>query len=279
MRWGRRRTTANLEQKLDGLISMISTNSGGVGAAAGSSTPNFNVPQSDVNPNQNQNKNLSQSQGQGHVQNQTSKAAAPQPLPVTATTSASSLTTPAPDITSEEAEQCLDTFRTHMLRYFPLVHMPDNMTARELYGVRPFLWYCIMAISCKSTAKQVALSETVRRTIAQGIIMDHNRNIDLLLGLLVFVGWYVFSIPGNGLCGLADNSARLRFQIHSKPFATLYVQLALSMVYDLGLNRDVPKEQPVFQTTVGTREQPWVGPVRTMEERRAVLGCYYITSV
>ena len=166
---------------------MITANPGSVDATAVSSTLNINLPQSTVTPSQNQSQNQDQSQGQ--IQDKTPEFALPQPVPAMASTHVSSLVSPAPDIVPEEAEQCLDTFKTLMLKFFPFLHIPQSMTARQLYGVRPFLWYCIMAISCKSTAKQVALSETVRRSIAQGIVMDHNRNIDLLLGLLVFIGW------------------------------------------------------------------------------------------
>jgi hypothetical protein len=57
---------------------------------------------------------------------------------------------------------------------------------------------------------------------------------------------------------------------------SLFSQLAVSLVYDLGLTKSVPRSKP---------ENLWFNPKysslitpRTMEERRAVLGCYLITS-
>lgn len=94
-----------------------------------------------------------------------------------------------PEVTPSEAEECLYDFRTYKLNYFPFYNIPSAMTAQELCRERPFFWRCITAVSCGSAAKQVALLEDVRRLIAQTMVMEHNRNIDMILGLLVIMGW------------------------------------------------------------------------------------------
>jgi hypothetical protein len=89
-----------------------------------------------------------------------------------------------------EAEESLANFRTYKSKYFPFVHIPSTTTAQHLRQERPFLWLCIVAIGSKSTSTQEILGRQVRQTIAQELIVQSSKNIDLLLGLLAFVGWY-----------------------------------------------------------------------------------------
>jgi len=107
------------------------------------------------------------------------------------------------------------------------------------------------------------------------MIVQSERNIDLLLGLLTYVGWYVFiSI----LIGNPEvKYIRSQYQIRSCPFLAVLTQLALSLVFDLQLNKPILKEA---QAIPCAKEQQWksITP-RTMEERRAVLGCFLISSM
>ncbi|MCJ1386882.1 hypothetical protein MMC17_010010 [Xylographa soralifera] len=90
------------------------------------------------------------------------------------------------------------------------------------------------------------------------MVLQSAKNIDLLLGLLTFIGW-------------------ANYQVHTKPFLAIFTQLAISLVFDLGLNKFVPKDMQVMPCV----NQKYLKPVtpRTMEERRAVLGCFLITSI
>lgn len=93
------------------------------------------------------------------------------------------------DMSSHESEKCLDDFRVFKLQYFPFVHIPIDMTSVQLQKERPFLWLCIMSISTKSTARQKALGYQVRQSVAQIMLLESEKSIDLLLGLLTFLGW------------------------------------------------------------------------------------------
>lgn len=92
---------------------------------------------------------------------------------------------------SDEAEECLNIFRTHMMTYFPFIIIPGSSTAHELRHDRPFLWTCIMSISSKSSLQQVALGKEVRITMGREILVEGKNNLDLLLGILTFIAWYV----------------------------------------------------------------------------------------
>lgn len=65
--------------------------------------------------------------------------------------------------------------------------------------------------------------------------------------------------------------------MYTKPFVALFTQLAVSLVYDLGLNKPVPQHPPAL-CNLPDRNRGLHSP-RSMEERRAVLGCFLITSL
>ena len=94
---------------------------------------------------------------------------------------------------SDQAEVYLNTFRPHMATYFPFILVSESTTADELRRDRPFLWLCIMSVAAKSTAQQKALGREVKISMGREIIAEGKSNIDLLLGLLVFVAWLVYS--------------------------------------------------------------------------------------
>ena len=68
--------------------------------------------------------------------------------------------------------------------------VPEATTANELRRDRPFLWHCIMSVTSKSSVQQKALGREVRITMGREILIEGKTNIDLLLGILVFVAWY-----------------------------------------------------------------------------------------
>jgi hypothetical protein len=94
-----------------------------------------------------------------------------------------------PDLTASEAEAGLATFAAHMFKFFPFVYVPPNTTASELGAQRPFLVLCMAAISCKQAERQCELFGMMRETIAQRLVVAAEPSIDLLLGLLTFLGW------------------------------------------------------------------------------------------
>ncbi|KAJ9139136.1 MFS multidrug transporter [Pleurostoma richardsiae] len=153
----------------------------------------------------------------------------------------------------------LSEFRTLKLPYFPIVYIPPLQSASELRLARPFLWLCVVAVSTRSTLKQSQLYADIRRHLGSEMVGELAKGIDLLLGLLVCIAW------GN-------------FQVKKRPFFTLFTQLASSIVFDLGLNETVPTG-PSGKGSKYRFHKPWLSPTRTMEERRAVLGCWFISSV
>ena len=94
-------------------------------------------------------------------------------------------------LSHEEADDALLLFRSHMLAHYPIITIVRGVNASGLRAQSPFLWLCIMAVSLKSSLKQRSLGLEIRRTMAHRLIVEGERNIDLLQGLLVYSGWFV----------------------------------------------------------------------------------------
>ncbi|KAJ9133831.1 Transcriptional regulator WAR1 [Pleurostoma richardsiae] len=168
------------------------------------------------------------------------------------------------DIPDYAAEQNLTVFRTYMLRYFPFVYIPTNTTASELRQARPFLWFCIMAITTRSLPQQISLGERIRRIVAQKVVVESERSIDILLGLLCYLGWsHYHKIPGK-----------------ERPYLSVWTQMTIAMVNDLGLHKTPPEQSgPLCFKSFWFHARPPPIKERTMEERRAVISMFLISCI
>jgi hypothetical protein len=91
----------------------------------------------------------------------------------------------------EEAEDYLTEFRTQRLINFAFIHLPTGITAQRLQQERPFLFITIMAVSSKSSSQRLRLGREIKQLLARDLFADHEGNFDVLLGLLVFITWFV----------------------------------------------------------------------------------------
>ena len=173
---------------------------------------------------------------------------------------------PFPGLSTRDAEDALNRFRLRKVQHFPFVHIPEaRVSAYRLRQTRPLLWLSIMACSACSATLQDRLCLRLRQEIAQQAVVHHQRSLDLLLGIVGFLGW--------GMCCL-----------QSDPCMLLYCHMAAAMVQDLGLDREPPPANIATNTATNATEVHPHGfaiklleaPVRTMEERRVVLGAYLV---
>ncbi|OJJ42171.1 hypothetical protein ASPZODRAFT_137445 [Penicilliopsis zonata CBS 506.65] len=170
------------------------------------------------------------------------------------------------DETLAREEESLHTFRTQRLQFLPLIHIPATTTARDLKRQSPFLWRCITAVESKDAARQAALCVRIRELAAKRLLVDCDKSLDLLQGVLVYLAWVT---------------------LHSQPQKSslcIYSQMAIGLVVELGLNKPAPPDlsmtvsssnavghMPGLKASISTR--------RTMNERRAVLSCFVLTSI
>ncbi len=157
----------------------------------------------------------------------------------------------------------MDLFRSQKLKYFPFVRIPPSITPSQLREDRPLLWLSILAASVTSIARQRELAARFQRSIAETVVARHQRDLDVLLALLCFLGWATYHLS-------------------PQPFLALYSHLSAAVVQDLGLDRPPPRASAIDAHPMAPlKAHGFVinGPpslVRTMEERRALVACYLI---
>jgi hypothetical protein len=188
----------------------------------------------------------------------------------TATPSCKSYSTPSsipidyPIETEDECKEYLDTYRTTMVAYLPLVPIGPEVTVKEMREQHPFQWLVIRALCSKNVARQLALGMEFRNTLGRRVISRGERSVDVLLGLLIYSGW-------------------MHTYIKTNPIVTVVLQLAISLASDLGLNRSQPKEplgQHLMNLTAQGCPKPWnVTAPRTMAERRTIIGLFHLNSM
>ena len=97
-------------------------------------------------------------------------------------------------LTRPKADTFLLAFRD-MTSWFPFVIVPPDATALSMSRERPFLFMATMA-SASSADKSLrgTLERELRETLSRRIILDGEKNLDLLQGLLVYLAWFVPSL-------------------------------------------------------------------------------------
>jgi len=85
----------------------------------------------------------------------------------------------------------LDHFRNRLCLSFPFVVVPPSITVEELYLSRPFLYQSIIAVTSHKPDDQRELSRLFMKQVAERMFVNSERTLDLLLGILVFAGWFV----------------------------------------------------------------------------------------
>jgi hypothetical protein len=86
-------------------------------------------------------------------------------------------------------ERDLVLFRERYLQFFPLLELPQEMTAVQLQQDKPMLCLAILVLSAKGHAKQVLLSKDLREILARKISAEGERSMDLLQSVLVCIAW------------------------------------------------------------------------------------------
>ncbi|RYP07563.1 hypothetical protein DL764_002418 [Monosporascus ibericus] len=152
----------------------------------------------------------------------------------------------------QSAEESLRIFRENHLRFFP---------AADIERERPFLWLNIRTLTCKSVAQQYALATRIREIIGQKVLVESERTMDLLLGLLAFLGWGYIQSAG-------------------RPILGVFAGVAAGMVSDMRLDKPTHfnpyKELHAFKPYRFPYPQPSYPTHRTNEQRRAALACWVL---
>jgi hypothetical protein len=77
-----------------------------------------------------------------------------------------------------EADKRLRTFRTYKLKHFPFLTLSESVTSQELRQERPFLWFCIMAVSSNSSVQLMTLGREIRSILGRQVLLEGERTLD-----------------------------------------------------------------------------------------------------
>ena len=72
-----------------------------------------------------------------------------------------------------QAEESLSFFRKHMLGFFPVVYLAPDVTAKQVREWSPFFWFNIMAATAKTPGQQFAMTDSIKRFVAQKPVIDN----------------------------------------------------------------------------------------------------------
>ena len=169
------------------------------------------------------------------------------------------------DLSRENAEQYLVRFR-EMTLYFPFIVLPATATLSSLLDESPMLLIAALAAGSSSDkGSQMLLEKTLRVGILEAILLNGEKNIDLLAALLVYLAWYHF------------------YCIPKMETSTQLIHLAISMCLDLGLHLK-PEEAVAIKIGINLQHYRKVAEREgehdkffSSEARRLLLGCYYFS--
>ncbi|KAL2069099.1 hypothetical protein VTL71DRAFT_15437 [Oculimacula yallundae] len=168
---------------------------------------------------------------------------------------------PAPAV-QQDANALLHLFREDFLPRFPFIVIPNGMSADTLRSQKPWLYKAVMTAAFQQDrVMQIEMSKQFLMDISAAMLLRGEKSLDMLQGLIVYNAWsYYYSpvIPSWQSTG-----------IH---------QLSIALLFDLGLTRPVrDNEGPLSDVSRATGQKD--EHERTLDERRALLCCYFLTSV
>ncbi|OOF93406.1 hypothetical protein ASPCADRAFT_7632 [Aspergillus carbonarius ITEM 5010] len=143
-------------------------------------------------------------------------------------------------LTVIEANELLIKFRTHVMPLFPFVIIPDE-DLPTLRQNSPFLLLYLITASLENNPPLQQRMETeVRKTIATRLILNMERNMDLLLGLLVHIAW----------CHYYWRT------YHTQVY--MFLQIAMMVVVDVGLDKyENFRMQRIAQDAHPSQKKEW----------------------
>ncbi|KZM20537.1 sequence-specific DNA binding RNA polymerase II transcription factor [Ascochyta rabiei] len=146
-------------------------------------------------------------------------------------------------------QMLVDVYRT-MADYFPFVTLPKDCTCRDLFQQRPILMFAVLVVaSYDSVLLQLTLSREFRK-VATVKVMNGEKSLDLLQGLLVFIAWHHHYMDAQAV---------------SIP---MLLQICAGIAGDLELD----------SLSTAVRSPLHKNDPRDKEAKRAYLGCYYLAS-
>ncbi|KAG0160902.1 hypothetical protein PDIDSM_8434 [Penicillium digitatum] len=189
----------------------------------------------------------------------------------------------APD--EAEGQLLMEVFFRKMFPLFPFLMIPPHVTAEELRREKTFLYLNLSMVACQKAPRQREIADLVQEYVAEHIVIRGEHSLDLLQGLLINVAWFV---SVSRYPRLADQppqgpkSEEPQHLVRSTAQLDTNVHLLVAQSFSMGLNQEMAYQKSLnYPLTYlkDTTNEDRHNPVRTLEERRTYLGCYYLTTM
>lgn len=151
-------------------------------------------------------------------------------------------------VTFLEADRALNLYRSIYSPYFPFVTIPAMASPHDLYEKAPLLFRTVV-VTAQGPARsvQAEFNRWFREYVAQHVVVHNEARLEILQAMLVRLSWG----------GMVNSEA------------TNLIQLATGLVIDLGLDR---RPSGLGSGAAWRKEH-------SLEEMRAALGAFYVTSL
>ncbi|KAJ5097014.1 hypothetical protein N7456_007735 [Penicillium angulare] len=150
-----------------------------------------------------------------------------------------------------------------MAPHFPFVVIPDLPPAM-FYAEKPFLFKAmVMVASYRNRPFQHQIGTQLTEEVGKRLLVDGERSLDLLQGLLIHIAWYHLHL------GAVSQMTNL-------------LQLAIALMADLGLNKPshgTDRRKLMFDSSKLTQGAVAESRLLRNDETRALLGCFYVSSI
>ena len=160
---------------------------------------------------------------------------------------------------AETAEKLFIHYVNHLAPQMPIVVFPGETSSEIMRSTKPILLLAILSVSSsqENPDLQARLRKEITRILADCIIINGDKTIELIQALQIITTWYWPE---------ASEASKL-YQ---------FVHMAATMAIDLGLDR---KPGPSKKQSFDTSSQNSLSPdIENIESRRAWLGCYLLGS-
>ncbi|KGO38225.1 Transcription factor, fungi [Penicillium expansum] len=155
-----------------------------------------------------------------------------------------------------------------MTSYFPFFMVPSEATVLTMCKERPFVLVAALAAATSSDKKlQKSLGDKFRTCALHTIVVNNERSLDLLNGMLVYLAWYQF------------------YYIPKQEQFNQLLHIAIGMVGDMGLNLTPAEAMSRKAGLRLTHYRKFSTPSANHDEffsreaRRGYLGCFYLSSI
>ncbi|TGO11113.1 hypothetical protein BTUL_0117g00290 [Botrytis tulipae] len=258
---------AQLEKKLDGIVNLLQQQQQGVHSL--DATPTF----SPLVTNENilsKSPPLPETELENQTPNRSTSHVIPKPLEPSKrqsvyekSTNACLLAHANSDLepNDKETERLVRLYQMEMTARFPFVVIETGgLTGKQWVTSKPVLGKAVlMAASYYNLPRQTVYETALVRDLTERIMVRREKTLELLQTILVFCGWYHYHCLGH-------------------PHLNNLLGLAMGLAGDLGLNK--PPSADRFKYPFGhSRATAGDFSRRTMEQRRALAGLFYLTSL